>query len=97
MFAGGATGTAVAGALFAAYGWSGAIGGGFGFLGLAVVVLALHTRRTRGGSVVADDADSAMDAGTSGGPSLPGPDLAAVHRHAACGPSRVKFGKTLGR
>ncbi|MFE7749626.1 MFS transporter [Streptomyces sp. NPDC057428] len=66
VFAGGATGTAVAGALFAAYGWSGAIGGGFGFLGLAMVVLALHAARTRrepAGSALADDSVSLPGAG----------------------------------
>jgi predicted MFS family arabinose efflux permease len=77
VFAGGATGTAVAGALFAAYGWSGAIGGGFGFLGLAVAVLALHARRTRGGSAAAADANSAAGASASDDPSRPEPALAA--------------------
>lgn len=47
VFAGGAIGTAVASALFASYGWAGVVLSGFGFLGLAVLVLALHARRTR--------------------------------------------------
>jgi predicted MFS family arabinose efflux permease len=69
VFAGGAAGTAVAGVLFTSYGWSGAIGGGFGFLGLAVVVLALHARGTRrqpADSTVANDADSAAGTRHSG-------------------------------
>ncbi|WP_308011760.1 MFS transporter [Actinacidiphila acidipaludis] len=48
VFAGGAIGTAVASALFASWGWAGVVGSGFGFLGLAVVILAVHTRKTRG-------------------------------------------------
>lgn len=73
VFAGGATGTAVAGALFAAAGWSGAIGGGFGFLALAVLVLVLHARGARAAA-----ADSAVGAGAPGDPSRPGPALATL-------------------
>lgn len=69
VFAGGATGTAVAGALFAAYGWSGAMAGGFGFLGLAVAALALHTRRTRAGAAVAGATGCAAGEGEPAAPS----------------------------
>jgi predicted MFS family arabinose efflux permease len=50
LFAGGAAGSAVAGVLFAAHGWTGTVSTGLGFLLLAAVVLAGHALRTRGGS-----------------------------------------------
>jgi predicted MFS family arabinose efflux permease len=81
VFAGGAVGTAVAGVLFTSYGWSGAIGGGFGFLGLAVVVLALHaggSRREPAESTIANDADSGEDARDSSDLSRPVPALTAL-------------------
>lgn len=84
VFAGGAVGTAVAGVLFTSYGWSGAIGGGFGFLGLAVVVLALHARGSRrepAGSTIANDADSGADTRASSDLSRPDGTLRTENSH----------------
>ncbi|MGW7044583.1 MFS transporter [Streptomyces avermitilis] len=76
VFAGGAAGSAVAGVLFAAYGWTGAVGAGLGFLLLAGSVLAWHALRTRLGSgraavaarVVQKDVADSVHVGGTGGP-----------------------------
>ncbi|MGW3246266.1 MFS transporter [Streptomyces sp. NPDC001070] len=47
VFAGGATGSAVAGVLFSAFGWPGVVAGGLGFLLLAGLTLAWHGLRSR--------------------------------------------------
>ncbi|WP_329454486.1 hypothetical protein [Streptomyces sp. NBC_01497] len=47
VFAGGAAGSAVAGALFSAFGWAGVVSSGLGFLSLAGITLASHALRFR--------------------------------------------------
>ncbi|MGW7546542.1 MFS transporter [Streptomyces sp. NPDC054770] len=82
LFAGGAAGSAVAGVLFAAHGWTGTVSAGLGFLLLAAGVLAGHALRTRGGSgdtavtartvpenaVASDGSEGGVRVGTAGGP-----------------------------
>ncbi|MEW2160619.1 MFS transporter [Streptomyces sp. NPDC007189] len=64
VFAGGAAGSAVAGVLFSAFGWTGVVVGGLGFLLLAGLALTWHTvhiHHRADGTAVADGA--AMAAG----------------------------------
>ncbi|MFE2814612.1 MFS transporter [Streptomyces nigra] len=60
VFAGGATGSAIAALSFSAFGWAGVVGTGLGFLALAAAVLAWHSARAgrgpAGGTVAPADA-----------------------------------------
>ncbi|MFE0439851.1 MFS transporter [Streptomyces nigra] len=63
VFAGGATGSAIAALSFSAFGWAGVVGTGLGFLALAAAVLAWHSARAgrgpAGGTVAPADAGRA--------------------------------------
>ncbi|MET7438881.1 MFS transporter [Streptomyces sp. NPDC004082] len=75
VFAGGAVGSAVAGVFFSAFGWTGVVGSGMGFLLIAVLVLALDTSRARHSARPASaPADSCVDQ------DAPGRESAAARR-----------------